>query len=430
MSSQENLEVNFGQGNIYMKKKVVITGMGVISPIGNSIEEYWQSLLNGKSGVDFIKSFDTEKFETKFAAEVKNFVVTDYLDRKEARRMDLFTQYALVAAGFAIENSALNLEKENLDRIGVVLGTGIGGMQTYHQNFKKLNDFGPKKISPFFIPMMIPDIAPGHISMRHGFKGPNYTVVSACASSAHAIGTALRLIRYGDADVMVTGGTEATITEICVGGFNSMRALSTRNEEPQKASRPFEANRDGFVIGEGSGILVLESEEHAIKRGAKIFAEVGGAGATADAYHITAPSPDGDGAIRVMKMAIEDAGLKVNDVDYINAHGTSTPHNDRTETLAIKTLFGEQAKEIAVSSTKSMIGHLLGASGSLELIASVLSVVNDKIHPTINYETPDPDCDLNYTPNKPIDKTVNVAISNSFGFGGHNGCVLVKKYEK
>ena len=412
-----------------MKKRVVITGMGVISPIGNSIEEYWQSLLSGKGGVDYIKSFDTEKFDTKFAAEIKNFDATDYLDRKEARRMDLFAQYALVAAHFAIEDSGIKLDMENLDRIGVVLGTGIGGMKTYHQNIKNLLDFGPKKISPFFIPMMIPDIAPGHISMKYGLKGPNYTTVSACASSTHAIGTALRLIRYGDVDVMVSGGTEATVTEICIGGFNSMRALSTRNENPQKASRPFDVNRDGFVVGEGSGILVLESEEHALKRGAKIYAELAGAGATADAYHITAPSPDGDGAVRVMKMAIEDAGLTIDDVDYINAHGTSTPHNDRTETLAIKTLFGNRAKDIAISSTKSMIGHLLGASGSLELIASVLSIANSKIHPTINYETPDPDCDLNYTPNSAIEKTVNVAISNSFGFGGHNGCVLVKKYQ-
>jgi len=413
-----------------MKKRVVITGMGVISPIGNSIEEYWQSLLSGKGGVDYIKSFDTEKFDTKFAAEIKNFDATDYLDRKEARRMDLFAQYALVAAHFAIEDSGIKLDMENLDRIGVVLGTGIGGMKTYHQNIKNLLDFGPKKISPFFIPMMIPDIAPGHISMKYGLKGPNYTTVSACASSTHAIGTALRLIRYGDVDVMVSGGTEATVTEICIGGFNSMRALSTRNENPQKASRPFDVNRDGFVVGEGSGILVLESEEHALKRGAKIYAELAGAGATADAYHITAPSPDGDGAVRVMKMAIEDAGLTIDDVDYINAHGTSTPHNDRTETLAIKTLFGNRAKDIAISSTKSMIGHLLGASGSLELIASVLSIANSKIHPTINYETPDPDCDLNYTPNSAIEKTVNVAISNSFGFGGHNGCVLVKKYQQ
>lgn len=412
-----------------MKKKVVVTGMGVISPIGNSIEEYWQSLLKGKSGVDYITKFDAEAFDTKFAAEVKNFDATDYLDRKEARRMDPFAQYGIAAAQSAIEDSGLNLEKEILDRIGVILGTGIGGMQVYLKDTINLIHHGPKKISPFFIPMMIPDIAPGHISMRFGLKGPNYTVVSACASSAHAISTALRLIRYGDADVMVTGGTEATITEMCIGGFNSMRAISTRNEAPQKASRPFDLNRDGFVVGEGSGILILESEEHALKRGASIYAELAGAGATADAYHITAPSPDGDGAIRVMKIAIEDAGLTLNEVDYINAHGTSTPHNDRTETIAIKSLFGERAKEIAISSTKSMIGHLLGASGSLEFIATVLTIMNNKIHPTINYETPDPDCDLNYTPNKAIEKSVNVAISNSFGFGGHNGCVVAKKYQ-
>jgi len=412
-----------------MKKKVVVTGMGVISPIGNSIEEYWQSLLKGKSGVDYITKFDAEAFDTKIAAEVKNFNATDYLDRKEARRMDPFAQYGIAAAQSAIEDSGINLEKENLDRIGVILGTGIGGMQTYHYNTANLIHHGPKRISPFFIPMMIPDIAPGQISMRFGLKGPNYTTVSACASSTHAIGNALRLIRYGEADVMVTGGTEATVTQICIGGFNSMRALSTRNDFPQKASRPFDADRDGFVVGEGSGILILESEQHALKRGARIYAELAGAGATADAYHITAPRPDGDGAIRVMKIAIEDAGLTPDDVDYINAHGTSTPHNDRTETIAIKSLFGERVKEIAISSTKSMIGHLLGASGSLEFIATVLTIMNNKIHPTINYKTPDPDCDLNYTPNKSIQKSVNVAISNSFGFGGHNGCVVAKKYQ-
>jgi len=412
-----------------MKKRVVITGMGVISPLGNSIKEYWESLLQGKSGVDYIKSFATDNFETKFAAEVKNFEATAFIDRKEARRMDLFAQYALAAAQLAINDSGLNFEKENLERIGVILGTGIGGMHTYHRNLSNLLEAGPQKISPFFIPMMIPDIAPGHISMRYGLKGPNFTVVSACASSAHAFYAALRALRYGDADVMVTGGTEATITEMCIGGFNSMKALSTRNDCPQKASRPFDANRDGFVVGEGSGIIILETEEHAIKRSAQIYAELAGAGATADAYHITAPCPDGKGQKKVMQIAIEDAGLSINDIDYINAHGTSTLYNDKTETLAIKSLFGEQAKKIAISSTKSMIGHLLGASGSLELIATIQSVINNKIHPTINYETPDPDCDLNYTPNKAVEKTVNVAISNSFGFGGHNGCILVKKYQ-
>jgi len=412
-----------------MKKKVLVTGMGVISPIGNSIDEYWNGLINGKNGVDYIKSFDTEAYDTKFAAEIKNFDVTDYLDRKEARRMDLFTHYALVAAQFAIADSGLKLENEDLTRFGVILGTGIGGMQVYHKNTVNLIEHGPKRISPFFIPMLIADIAPGHISIRYGFKGPNFTTASACASSSHAIGTALRTIQYGDADVMIAGGTEGTVTPMCIGGFNSMRALSTRNDAPQKASRPFDADRDGFVVGEGSGILILESEEHAIKRGAKIYAEIAGAGATADAHHITAPSPDGDGAIRVMKMAIQDAGLTTDDVDYINAHGTSTPHNDKTESLAIKTLFDERAKQIPISSTKSMIGHLLGASGSLEFIATVLTIANSKIHPTINYENPDPECDLNYTPNKAIEKTVEVAISNSFGFGGHNACLLAKKYQ-
>lgn len=412
-----------------MKKKVLVTGMGVISPIGNSLDEYWNGLINGKNGVDYIKSFDAEAYDTKFAAEIKNFDVTDYLDRKEARRMDLFTHYALVAAQFAIADSGLKLENEDLTRFGVILGTGIGGMQVYHQNTVNLIEHGPKRISPFFIPMLIADIAPGHISIRYGFKGPNFTTASACASSSHGIGAAFRTIQYGDADVMVAGGTEGTITPMCIGGFNSMRALSTRNDAPQKASRPFDAERDGFVVGEGAGILILESEEHAIKRGAKIYAEIAGAGATADAHHITAPSPDGDGAVRVMQMALHDAGLTTDDVDYINAHGTSTPHNDKTESLAIKTLFGERAKQIPISSTKSMIGHLLGASGSLEFIASVLTIANNKIHPTINYENPDPECDLNYTPNKAIDKTVEVAISNSFGFGGHNACLLARKYQ-
>jgi len=418
------------QGKFYMKKKVVITGMGVISPIGNSVDEFWESLLQGKSGADFITHFDASDFDTKFAAEIKNFDATNYLDRKEARRMDLFTQYAMAAASEAIADSELPLDKIDLERTGVLLGTGIGGMQVYHRETQNLLNHGPRKISPFFIPMMIPDIAPGHISIKYGFKGPNFTTVSACASSAHSLGTALRLIRYGDADIMIAGGTEGTITPICIGGFNSLRALSTRNDDPQKASRPFDVDRDGFVVGEGSGILVLETEEHALKRGAKIYAEIAGAGATGDAYHITAPSPDGNGAIRVMKQALNDADVTPGDVDYVNAHGTSTPHNDRTETTAIKAVFGDHAKKLSINSTKSMIGHLLGASGSLELIATVKSILENKIHPTINYQTPDPDCDLNYTPNNAIEKTVNVAISNSFGFGGHNGCIVVKRYQK
>ncbi len=411
-----------------MKKRVLVTGMGLISPVGHTIDDYWQALINGKSGVDYIKSFDASNFDTKFAAEIKNFDIFSYVDKKVARRMDTFTQFAVVAAQLAIENSGLNLENENPDRIGVILGSGIGGMDTFEREYANYFERGPRKISPFFIPMMIPDIAPGYISIRHGIKGPNYSTISACASSSHAIGNALRCIQYGDADVMVTGGSEATVTPMGVGGFNALKALSTRNDAPHKASRPFDKERDGFVIGEGAGILILESEEHALNRGATIYGEVFGVAYTGDAYHITAPPPDGNGAERVMKNALADAGITINDVDYINAHGTSTPPNDKIETLAIKNVFGERASEIPISSTKSMIGHLLGASGSLELIASLLTTKYDKIHPTANYEYPDPECDLNYTPNKAIDKKVDIAISNSFGFGGHNVCLVVKKY--
>jgi 3-oxoacyl-[acyl-carrier-protein] synthase II len=411
-----------------MKKRVLVTGIGLISPVGMTIEGYWQALIAGKSGVDYIKSFDTSEFYTKFAAEIKDFDASKYLDRKEARRMDTFTQYAVIAAQFAIDDSGLKLENEDLERIGVIVGSGIGGMDTFEREYRNYFDKGPKKISPFFIPMMIPDIAPGYISIRFGLKGPNYSTISACASSSHAIGNALHTIQYGEADVMVAGGSEATVTPMGVGGFNAMKALSIRNDQPQRASRPFDADRDGFVIGEGAGILVLESEQHAIKRNAKIYGEIAGIGYTADAFHITAPSPNGDGATRVMEIALKDAGISIDEVDYINAHGTSTLHNDKVESLAIKNLFGERAHRIPISSTKSMIGHLLGASGSLELIATLLTIQNHKIHPTINYETPDSECDLNYTPNKAVDKTVDVAISNSFGFGGHNVCIVAKKY--
>jgi len=411
-----------------MKRRVVVTGIGLISPLGVTAEDYWQALVNGKSGVDYIKSFDTGEFETKFAAEVKNFDANNYLDRKEARRMDTFTQYAVIASQFAIDDSGLKLENEALEKIGVIIGSGIGGMDTFEREYRNYFDKGPRKISPFFIPMMIPDIAPGYISIRFGFKGPNYSTISACASSSHAIGNAFRTIQYGEADVMIAGGSEATVTPMGVGGFNAMKALSTRNNQPQKASRPFDADRDGFVVGEGAGILILESEQHAIKRNTKIYGEIKGVGYTADAYHITAPTPDGSGATRAMKLALEDAGVSIDEVDYINAHGTSTPYNDKVETLAIKNLFGQRAYQIPISSTKSMIGHLLGASGSLELIATLLTLKFNKIHPTINYETSDPDCDLNYTPNTAVDKTVDIAISNSFGFGGHNVCLVVKKY--
>lgn len=412
-----------------MRRKVVITGLGVISPVGNTVKEFWDAVLSGKSGVDFITRFDPEPFTTKFAAEVKNFDPLQYMEKREARRMDLFTQYAVAAAQQAVDDAGLNPEKEDLDRIGVVLGTGIGGMEVYHNETINFMNNGPRKVSPHFIPMLIPDIAPGYISIRFGFKGPNYSTVSACASSAHSISTALRLIRYGDADVMVTGGTESTITYLCIAGFNALRALSTRNEAPQKASRPFDLNRDGFVVGEGCGVIILEAEEHALARGAKIYAELAGAGASGDAYHITAPEPGGSGAIRSMQAALKDAGVSPEEVDYINAHGTSTPYNDVMETKAIKAVFGEHAKSLNISSTKSMIGHLLGASGAVEGVATILSVAENKIHPTINYETPDPECDLNYTPNKMVEREVRVALSNSFGFGGHNGTLLIKKYQ-
>lgn len=410
-----------------MRKRVFVTGIGLISPVGMTVSEYWQALIEGKNGVDYIKSFDTSHFDTKFAAEVKNFEVTNYLDRKEARRMDRFTQYAVIASQFAMDDSELNLAHENLDRIGVIFGSGIGGMDTFEREYRNYFDKGPRKISPFFIPMMIPDIAPGYISIRFGIRGPNYSTISACASSSHAIGNAFRAIQFGEADVMITGGSESTVTPMGIGGFNAMKALSTRNDQPQRASRPFDADRDGFVMGEGAGILILESEEHAIRRNAKIFGEIIGVGYTADAHHITAPTPDGEGATNVMKKALEDANISIHEVDYINAHGTSTQHNDKVETIAIKKLFGNRAYQIPVSSTKSMIGHLLGASGSLELIATILTLKFNKIHPTINYETSDPDCDLNYVPNKAIDKTVDIAISNSFGFGGHNVCLVAKK---
>ncbi len=319
-----------------MRRRVFITGIGLISPLGITVEDYWQALITGKSGVDYIQSFDASEFDTKFAAEVKNFDVHAFLDRKEARRMDKFTQYAVIASQFAIDDSELKTENENLERIGVIVGSGIGGMDTFEREYRNYFDKGPRKISPFFIPMMIPDIAPGYIGIRFGFKGPNYSTISACASSSHAIGNAFRLIQYGEADVMITGGSEATVTPMGIGGFNAMKALSTRNDQPQKASRPFDTERDGFVMGEGAGILILESEEHAIKRNAKIYGELVGIGYTADAYHITAPTPDGDGATRVMQMALEDAGISIDEVDYINAHGTSTPYNDKVETLSIK----------------------------------------------------------------------------------------------
>ncbi len=411
------------------KRRVVITGMGAVTPIGNTLEEYWASLLAGKSGAAPITYFDASDYDTKFAAEVKKFDPLKYMDRKMVQRCDLFTQFALGAADMAIKDSGLNLDTENRERIGVVVGSGIGGMWTYHRQQETMYETkGPHRISPFFIPMLISDIAPGRISMKYGLKGPNYATTSACATSSHAIGDAFILIQRDDADVMVTGGAEASICPMGIGGFNAMRALSTRNDAPEKASRPFDQGRDGFVMGEGSGVLVIEELEHALKRGARIYAELGGIGFTADAHHITEPAPGGEGATRAMRMAMKDAGVLPTEVDHVNTHGTSTPPGDKAETSAIKTVFGEHAYKLAVNSTKSMIGHLLGAAGAVEAVATVMSVFSNKVHPTINYETPDPECDLNYIPNQAKDWEVKVAISNTFGFGGHNASLLFKKY--
>ncbi len=411
------------------KRRVVITGMGLISPVGHGVEETWQSLLAGKNGIDRITLFDTTDFTTKIAGEVKNFDPLKYFDRKEARRMDRFTQFALVAAEEAIKDSGLNLEKEDRDRVGVIVGSGIGGMLTFEDEHTKMVTKGPTRMSPFFIPMMIIDIAAGYISIKYNLKGPNFATVSACATAGHSIGTGMRTIQYGDADVVVCGGAEAAIVPSGIAGFNAMKAISTRNDEPHKASRPFDAKRDGFVLGEGGGIVILEELEHAKARGAKIYAEMAGVGFTADAHHITQPAPAGEGAVRAMKQALNDAHLKPTDIQYINAHGTSTYFNDKNETEAIKTVFGDYAYELSVSSTKSMTGHLLGASGALELIVSVKTINENKIHPTVNYEFPDPACDLNYVPNKAIEKEVHAVLSNSFGFGGHNVTLCVKEFE-
>jgi 3-oxoacyl-[acyl-carrier-protein] synthase II len=413
------------------RRRVVVTGMGAITPVGLTKDEFWAGLLAGKSGAAPIKSFDASDYDTKFACEVKGFDPLAYMDRKLAQRCDPFTQYALAASDMAIKDSGLNLEQEDRNRIGVIVGSGIGGMWTYQRQHETVFETkGPHRISPFFIPMMISDIAPGRISMKHGLKGPNYATTSACATSSHAIGDAFILLQRGDADVMLTGGAEAAVCPMGIGGFNAMKALSTRNDAPTKASRPFDKNRDGFVMGEGSGILVLEELKHALKRGAHIYAELSGIGFTADAHHITEPAPGGEGAVRSMRAALADAGMKPEEIAYVNTHGTSTPVGDKNETAAIKTVFGQHARTIAVNSTKSMIGHLLGAAGAVEAVATVLSVYHNKVHPTINYETPDPECDLNYIPNKAQDWDVPAALSNTFGFGGHNASILFRKYRQ
>ncbi|MBN8878772.1 MAG: beta-ketoacyl-ACP synthase II [Sphingobacteriales bacterium] len=413
-------------------KRVVVTGMGALTPLGNSVDEYWNGLINGVSGADMITLFDASKFRTKFACEVKNFDPTQFLDRKEARKIDRFTQFALVVSDQAMADAGLTKDNINPDRIGVVLGSGIGGLITF-QN--EVTDFakgdGTPRFNPFFIPKMILDIAAGQISMRHNLRGPNYAVVSACASSTNAIIDALTLLRIGKADIIVTGGSEAVISEAGVGGFNAMKAMSERNDDPKTASRPYDKDRDGFVMGEAAGILILEELEHAKARGAKIYCEVVGGGATADAHHITAPHPEGLGAKNVMLASLADAGMKAEDIDYINTHGTSTPLGDIAEVKAILDVFGDHAYKLNISATKSMTGHCLGAAGVIEAIACIQAVRTDIVPPTINHFTDDPELDpkLNFTFNKAQQRPVNAALSNTFGFGGHNACVIVKKYK-
>lgn len=413
-------------------KRVVVTGLGALTPIGNNIEEYWNALINGVSGAAPITYFDAAKFKTRFACELKGFDVTDYMNRKEARRMDRFTQYAMVASDEAIADSKLNLDEVNKLRVGVIWGAGIGGLETFQNEVLNFaSGDGTPKFNPFFIPKMIADIAPGNISIKNGFMGPNYTTVSACASSANAMIDALNYIRLGHCDVIVTGGSEAAVTIAGMGGFNAMHALSTRNESPETASRPFDAERDGFVLGEGAGAIVLEEYEHAKARGAKIYAEVVGGGMSSDAHHMTAPHPEGIGVIAVMKNCLENAGLKPEDVDHINTHGTSTPLGDVAELKAISEVFGNHAKNININSTKSMTGHLLGAAGAIESIAAILAIENSIIPPTINHATPDENINsaLNLTLNKAAKREVKVAVSNTFGFGGHNACIAFKKID-
>ncbi len=410
-----------------MRSRVVITGMGVITPLGIGLEAFWSALVAGRSGVRRIQSFDASAFRTQIAGEVLEFDPTEYMEKKEARRMDRYAQFAVAGAGMAIADAGLDLGRVQRERAGVILGCGIGGIYTFEQQARVLAERGPDRVSPLFVPMMIGNMAAGQIALTYRLYGPNTTVVTACASSNHAIGDAFKVIQRGDADVMITGGTEASITPLALAGFCSMKATSVRNAEPEKACRPFDAERDGFVMSEGCGILVLESLEHARARGARVYAEVAGYGTSCDAYHITAPDPHGNGATLSMRAALQDAGLAPEDIDYINAHGTSTPLNDRVETVAIKRVFGAQATRLAVSSTKSMTGHLLGAAGGLEGVVCALVLERGVIPPTINYENPDPDCDLDYVPNVARAAEVRACLSNSFGFGGHNATLVFKK---
>ena len=409
-----------------MKNRVVVTGLGVISPVGLTVSDFWNSLKRGQGGIGKITRFDASQYSNQIAGEITDFDPSQYIGPKEIRRMDLYTQYAVVSAHQAVADANLQIEQEDTNRIGVVVGSGIGGIDTWEKQHKTLLDKGPNRISPFFVPMMISDIAAGHISMMFGAKGPNYATVSACATSAHAIADAGRILERGDADVMIAGGSEAPITPLAIGGFASMKATSTRNDEPEKASRPFDAQRDGFVLGEGAGIVILETLDHAKSRGAKLYCELAGCGLTADAHHLTAPAPGGEGAVRSMRIALQDGEYEPSEVDYINAHGTSTPLNDKFETMAIKTVFGDYAYKVKISSIKSMVGHLLGAAGVVEFISTVLSIKDSFVPPTINYEHPDPDCDLNYTPNEGKEHPIHLALTNSFGFGGHNVTLTLK----
>ena len=414
-----------------MKRRVVVTGMGAITPVGNDVATTWRAITQGVSGGAPITKFDASTFPVRFACEVKGFDPLMYLERKEAKRADSFAQYALAASVQAMTDAGLDdPTRYDPDRVGVIIGSGIGGLKTFEEQHDVYRERGQSKISAFFIPMFISDIAAGLVSMRFNAKGPNYATISACATSAHAIGDAYRTIQYGDADVVITGGSEATVTPMAIGGFANMKALSERNESPETASRPFDATRDGFVMGEGGGIVILEELEHAVSRGAPIYAEIVGYGATGDAYHLTAPAPEGEGAQRAMRRAMQDARLSPAEIDYINAHGTSTPANDLNETKAIKAVFGEYASKVNVSSTKSMTGHMLGAAGAVEFIIGALAVRDCVVPPTINYQTPDPELDLNYTPNAAVNRPVRTVLSNSFGFGGHNVTLAIKRFEE
>ncbi len=409
-------------------KKVVVTGIGVITPVGIGTENTWKSLIEGRSGIRRITQFDPANFATQIAGEVEGFNPEDYIEAKEIKKMDRFIHFAVAASDMAVKDSGLNMSDENSERVGVIIGSGMGGLPAIEHYHSVLIEKGPRRITPFFIPMLIINLASGQVSIRLGAKGPNSAVATACATGSHAIGDAYKIIQRGDADVMIAGGTESVITPLGVGGFNAMKALSTRNDAPEKASRPFDADRDGFVMGEGAGIVVLESLEHATQRSAKIYAEMGGYGMTSDAYHITSPAPEGEGAARCMVLALKDGGIKHTDVDYINAHGTSTKYGDELESSAIKTVFKEQAYKTAVSSTKSMTGHLLGAAGGVEAVVCLLSMRDGLVPPTINLDNQDPQCDLDYVPHKARKMEINCAMSNSFGFGGTNACIIFKRF--